>query len=168
VKKALALLVVLAVAGAYAAGYWQQRQRLSRAEAERDALRQELDQAIAVRDKAEAVNRLGRLFGQYLHLRDTVAAGNYGEAQSLSSAFFDGVRAEAERWQDGTVRPALEGILARRDRVTAALARSDPSVREPLEQIEHALRQALSYPAPALPEARPPVASASPAPAGAP
>ena len=91
-KRALAVLVVLLVAGAFVAGYWPQRERLVQAQAEAVEAKRQLSEARAELARAEAKARLGRLFGQFLALQDAVVSGNYGEAQALSSPFFDRVR----------------------------------------------------------------------------
>ena len=161
-KKALGALVVLSIGAAFGAGYWLQRERAVRAEAEQAEMRRQLDETRDALDRAETLNRLGRVFGHYLSVRDAVVAGNYGDAQSLSSAFFDGVGDEAGRQKDATVRTALDAVLMRRDTVTAALARGEGAVRGPLDLIERELRRALGYAVPALPV---PDAAPSPAPA---
>ncbi|HEX9187440.1 MAG TPA: hypothetical protein VGB87_10230, partial [Vicinamibacteria bacterium] len=91
-RKLMAVLVILLVGAAFVAGYCPQHQRLARARAEADDLRRRLDEGRSMLAAAEAKARLGRLFGQYLALHDAVVAGNFGEAQSLSSPFFDAVR----------------------------------------------------------------------------
>lgn len=145
-KNALAVLVVLSIAGAFGAGYWLQRDRLIEAQAEATALRHELSQTQGRLADAEAKARLARLFGQYLALTDAVASGNFGEAQTFSSAFFDQVRDASRTTADASVRTALDAILMRRDTVTAGLARGESSVREVLAPIERELRRALGYP----------------------
>ena len=144
-------LVVLLIAGAFAAGYWPQRERLVQAQAEATELRRQLAEARSQLAGAEAKARLGGLFGQFLALQDAVVSGNYGEAQALSSTFFDLVRDEAAH-DDRRGRPAaaLDAILTRRDAVTAGLARGEGSVREVLVPIERELRRALGYPVPPL------------------
>jgi hypothetical protein len=112
--------------------------------------------------RAEARDRRGRLFGRLLALQDAVASGNFGEAQSLSTPFFDGVRDEAAGESDAAVRTSLDAILMRRDTVTAGLARGEGSVREVLVPIERELRRALGYPLPALPSPRPTPAEVAP------
>jgi type II secretory pathway pseudopilin PulG len=161
VKKLLVVLVVLLVAAAFVAGYWPERQRLVQAQAEATELRSQLAEARSQLAEAEAKGRLGRLFGQFLALQDAVSTGNYGEAQTLSSAFFDRVRDEEGR-ADASVRAALDAVMLRRDAVTAGLARGEGSVREVLVPVERELRRALGYPVPSLapvpaaaPEARP-------------
>jgi hypothetical protein len=162
VRKVLAVLVVLLVAGAFVAGYWPQRERLVQAQADVTELRRQLSETRSQLAAAEAKSRLGRLFGQFLALREAVVSGNYGAAQALSSAFFDHVRQEGAGATDGTARTALDAILMRRDTVTAGLARGEGSVREALVPIERELRRALGYPVPPLDTAKAAPAEARP------
>jgi hypothetical protein len=157
----LAVVGVLLIAGAFVAGYWPQRERLAQARAEAADLRRQLAEIGSRAAEAEAKARRGRLFGQFLALQDAVAAGNYGEAQTLSSPFFDRVQDEAAKTGDASVRTALDAVQMRRDTVTAGLARSEGSVREALVPIERELRRVLGYPV--LPLAP---ATATPAEAG--
>jgi hypothetical protein len=149
-KKLVAGFVVLLVAGAFLAGWWPQRERHARAEAESAECRRQLAEARTALGQAEARARLGRLFGRFLALEDAVASGNYGEARALSSPFFDLVRDEAAKTTDAAVRASLDAVLARRDTVTAGLARAEASVRDVLVPIGRDLRRALGYPMPAL------------------
>ena len=97
---------------------------------------------------AEARVRMGQLLGDLLNLTEAVAALNYGQAQQLSSRFFDSVAAELARTPVGAFKTTLEAVLPSRDRVTAALARGDQAAIEPLRKSELTLRQALGYPVP--------------------
>jgi len=162
VRKLLVVLVVLLVAGAFVAGYWPQREARLRAEQEAGEARRQLAEVRAELARAEAQNRRGLLFGRLLALQDAVANGNFGEAQALSTPFFDGVRDEAARASDGAVRASLDAILMRRDTVTAGLARGEGSVRETLLPIEREVRRAVGYPLPALPSPRPAPAEVAP------
>jgi hypothetical protein len=148
VKRLLAVLVVLLAAGAFVAGYWPQRRMLDQAQAEAGELQRQLAESREKLAASEAKGRLGGLFGQFLALDDAVAAGNYGEARTLSSTFFDRVRDEAAQSRDATVRTALDAVMVRRDVVTAGLARGEGSVREILGLIGRDLRRALGYPLP--------------------
>jgi hypothetical protein len=161
-RKFLAVLVVVLIAGAFLAGYWPQHERAVRAQAEAAGLKTELEAARTRLAEVEAQARLGRLFGQLLALQEAVGSGNFGEAQTLSSALFDGVREESGATRSAQVRTSLEAILARRDTVTAGLARSDASVRTVLAPIERELRRALGYPVPPLAAAKPQDAEARP------
>jgi hypothetical protein len=156
-KRLVAVLVVLLAAGSFVAGYWPQREQRLRAEQEAAEARRQLAEVRAELAQAEARDRRGRLFGGFLALQDAVASGNFGEAQALSTPFFDGVRDDAARESDAAVRTSLDAILMRRDTVTAGLARGEGSVREMLLPIERELRRALGYP----------VLSLAPGPAGA-
>jgi len=146
VKRVLVVLVVLLVAGAFAAGYWPAHQELVTVRAEANELRRQLSESRAEVAAAEAKARLGRIFGQFLALQDAVASGNFGEAQGLSSSFFDLVREEVAKGPDPSARTALDAVLMRRDAVTAGIARSEGSVREVLVPVERELRRALGYP----------------------
>jgi hypothetical protein len=134
-----ALLAVLLAAVAYFAGFWPEHQRLESTRAELARLQSELDAA------ASEV-RAGRVLGLLLHLSDVAAAHNYGEASTLSSAFFDQVREEISRTGQARIKQALESVQQVRDRVTASLARSDPTVVDLLREQELAIRRALGYP----------------------
>jgi hypothetical protein len=148
------LLVVVLLAAAYVAGFWPQRERVSALQAENASLQQRAD-------AAEARVRAGALLGELLTLREVVQDMNYGQARTLSSPFFEHVRAEAGRTTDAGVKQALEAILAQRDAVTVALTQGDASSLAHVREAERRLRQALGYPPP-------PAAAALPAPVSAP
>jgi hypothetical protein len=148
------LIVVLFVGAAYVAGYWPEHQQRMTLERERQGLQVQLAEA-------QARVRLGGLLGQLLAVMDAAAARNYGQAQDLSSRFFEDLRAEAARVPDAPTRGVLEGILRARDSVTASLTRSDPAVLDQLRPAQDGLQSALGYrvttpaPAPAPPAAAP-------------
>jgi hypothetical protein len=141
---AVAAVVVLVLT--YLAGYWPE----SRARTSAEELVRVLEQRLA---SAQAHVRTGELLGQTLTLKEVAAQRNYGQAQELSSTFFDAVRTEAARITETDLRTALNDVLVRRDAVTAALARSDPAVTEILHDIELRFRRALKF---ALPPAATP------------
>jgi hypothetical protein len=91
---------------------------------------------------------VGRLLGEVLNIREAVGSLNYGNAQQLSSAFYDSVRAEASITPVAAFKTALEAVLQVRDEVTAALARGDQAALEPLRRSELQLRKVLGYPIP--------------------
>jgi hypothetical protein len=161
-KRILAVLVVLVGAGAFAGGYWPQRQARARAEQEAAQAKEQLSQARADLARVQARDRRGRLLGRLLALQDALASGNFGEARVLSTPFFDGVRDEAAAETDAKVRASLDAILARRDAVTAALARGEASVREALVTIEGDLRRSLGYPVSSPAPAKAAAAEATP------
>ena len=138
-KGVIAGLVVLAIGLAYIAGYWPEHRRRVALEADAAALRERLADS-------EARVRMGRLLGEILNIREAVVSLNYGNAQQLSSTFFDGVRAEASITPVAAFKTALETVLQVRDQVTAALARGDQAAVEPLHRSELQLREVLGYP----------------------
>jgi hypothetical protein len=136
------IAVVVLLGAAFLAGYVPERQQRSTAETEIARLR---DRLVVAEDRV----RTGELLGRILTIREVTARQDYGEAQKLSSASFDAIRAEAARTHDAQLRGGLNEALARRDAVTAALAKADPAATEILHTIELRLRQALGYAVPA-------------------
>jgi hypothetical protein len=156
-KRFLVLLAVALIGAAYAGGYWPERQRRVALEGEVKALEERLAEA-------EARLRLAGLLARLLTLTDVVAEKNYGQALGLSSAFFDEVRVEAGRTPPA-FRDLLEGILRRRDRVTASLTQAEPAVLGPLREAQVELRRALGFAPPVAPSPEPPAPAGSPPPA---
>lgn len=150
-KRGLAGLALLLIAAAYIAGYWPERQR-------RVALDDSVASLRAQLDEAEARLRAARLLGELLNVTDAVAARNFGQAQTLSSRFFDDVGNEATRTPLQDIRSALETILRDRDAVTRALALGEADVMQTLRSMQVRLREALGY---ALSVSAPPVESAA-------
>ena len=137
---AAAVLIV----AAFLTGYLPERGRRVTAERESATLREQLT-------AAEARVRLGQLLGQALAVRDVVVRQNYGQAQEIASAFFDGVRREAAATPVAEFRSVLSEVLSGRDAVTAALVKADPGSVDMLRRIEIEIRDALGYPRPQEP-----------------
>jgi hypothetical protein len=138
-KRAAAIVALLVMAIAYLAGFWPQHRQLVEAREQIRVVQEQLSDA-------EARLRLADLLGQLLRFSDAVAAKNYGEASTLSSGFFDSVRSEISRTNRTDVRASLQQILDSRDRVTTAIAGTDPTLDSVLKAHERTLRQALGYP----------------------
>jgi len=138
-KRVIVGMVVLVVGLAYVAGYWPEHRRRVALEVDAESLRERLADS-------EARVRVGRLLGEALNIREAVGSLNYGNAQQLSSTFFDGVRAEASITPVAPFKTALDAVLQARDEVTAALARGDQAALEPLRRSELQLREVLGYP----------------------
>jgi hypothetical protein len=64
-----------------------------------------------------------------------VANNNFGIASRDASTFFNHIRQMLDRATDPGERDALQQISARRDSVTAALAKADPAVRIEVQEI---------------------------------
>jgi hypothetical protein len=137
-KRLVALAVLLAVGLAYLAGFWPQHQRVLALETEAGTLRDRVADL-------EARTRAAALLGELLNVTDAASRKDYGQAQQLSSAFFDHVRAEAAAPGLPAMKPGLPSILAARDAVTSALARGDEQVVSTLRELELKLRVMLGY-----------------------
>jgi hypothetical protein len=146
-KRIVAIAAVVVIGGAFLAGYLPERRQRTAAELQVRMLQEKLA-------AAEARGRMGEFLGHALTVKEVTMRQNYGQAQELSSSFFNGVRAEAAATPDGGFRDALNEVLARRDSVTAALTKADPGVIEILHMIELRLRRALGYTLPPEPAPR--------------
>jgi hypothetical protein len=140
-KRYLVVLVIVLVAGAWVAGFAPEYSARHEAEAARDHLAQRLE-------AAEARLRIAELLGQCLVLGDLVREQRFGEAQPLSSTFFDAVRAESQRAADPAFHESLEAVLESRDAITAALSRGEPEASTRLAAIQRRLRRSLGYTVP--------------------
>ena len=132
------ILFLLLLAAAYIAGYWPQHRKFRESE-------DKLNSASARLADAESRIRLCTLQNRLIALVRKTAEKNYGEAQALSTRFFDEVLAEARQTADQKSKSSLESILQQRDAVTAALAKGDSSSRDlllPLEKTLHELLEA--------------------------
>ena len=137
-KRIAAVAAIVLAAAAFMAGYIPEHQLRMTAEQETVTLRERL------RD-TEARVRMGQLLGQVLSLREVVIRQNYGQAQDLSSTFFNSVRTEATATPLSEFRDVLNEVLSRRDAITASLTKADPAVGEMLHVIEVRMRGALGY-----------------------
>jgi len=126
-RKILLLVVIVVVIWAYLLGYWPEHKQVAAVEQENVQLKNQLG-------SAETVGRIARLENQLLVLIEQTEAQNYGEGQKLSNIFFDDMRKEIDRNKSAAYVPKLEAILARRDAVTASLARGDASALAQLKQ----------------------------------
>jgi hypothetical protein len=144
----IAVAAVVLLGAAYLAGYLPERSR-------RIAAAEQAASLQAAFAGAESRVRVAALLGQAITLKEVAMRQNYGQALELSPRFFDAVRAEALQSADASLRSGLEEISARRDALTAALAKTEPAVVDTLHQIEVRLRVALGY-------ALPPEAVATP------
>jgi type II secretory pathway pseudopilin PulG len=133
-KKLAVILGILLLGGVYLGGYWPQRQKIQEAEKSSAQAAQQLT-------SAQAVVHVTRLENDLVALVDQTQNQNYGEAQKLSSKFFDDLKAEIDRSANAPYRQALETILARRDAVTSGLTRADAATIGPLRQSLNEVRQ---------------------------
>jgi hypothetical protein len=130
------LIVIVLMAISFAAGYLFERGRLAEAQAG-------FTTASAQLSAAQATIQLYQLQDQLLALTQEAGNKNYGDAATLSTRFFDDVRAEAARTNQPGVKSALESVLNQRDAVTTALAKGDPKAYILLQQLLGTFRQIL-------------------------
>lgn len=133
-KKVLAMVALVLLGAAYLGGYWPQHQQLRAAQ---DNAAQAQQQLASV----QVVARICRLENNLLNLLGQTENQNYGDARSLSQAFFDNLRHEADRDQNTPFKADLEGILAQRDAITAGLTKADPATATALRQILAQMQQ---------------------------
>lgn len=117
-RKIMLLVVIALVVWAFLLGYWPQHKQSLAVEQENVQLKNQLA-------SADALGRIARLENQLLVLIEQTEGQNYGEAQKLSNSFFDEIRKEIDRDKGSPYVPKLEAILARRDAITAGLARAE-------------------------------------------
>jgi hypothetical protein len=108
----------------------------------------ELERLRSSEATASASVRAGEILGRLLLVQDLVDRQDFGRAASASTALFDALREEAARTHRAEMAAGLREALARRDAVTAALARGDPGALELLKATELQIRSALGYPVP--------------------
>jgi hypothetical protein len=143
-RRYFAILVIVLAGLAYLVGYWPEHWRRQALEGQVSGLQVQLADA-------QARVRLGGLLGQLLAAEDAVSAQNYGQAQALSSRFFDAVHAEAAQTAAGSFKDTLEKVGRMRDPVTASLTRGDPQALTLLRDAETLVRNALGFPRSAAP-----------------
>jgi hypothetical protein len=105
-KRIVAIVAVVLLGAAFLAGYVPERLRRTTAEREMARVRNDL---VVAGDRVRSSELLGRL----LMVREVTARQDYGQAQELSSAFFDAVRAEASATRDAQLRSGLNEALAK-------------------------------------------------------
>lgn len=138
-KRHTVIIAVVVLLVTFLAGFWPQRQRAAALSTEVETLRARVADL-------EARTRGAELLGALLHLSDAAARRDFGQAQRLSTVFFDQIRSEAAASAVPALRSGLPDVLAERDAVTAALASPDERVAARLQQLQVKLRSALGYP----------------------
>ena len=88
------------------------------------------DQIIRLHDDL----RLADLRGELGMASYEANQNNYANAAQHSTAFFNGLREAITNASDQTLKQNLEGMLARRDEITANLAEANPAAKEKLAQ----------------------------------
>lgn len=135
-KSVLVVIAMLLLAGAYVGGYWPEHRELTAAQSELQSTKIRLAEA---EDKI----RMYQLENRILGVIEKATDKNYGDAQKLSTEFFDQVRPEIARTAQDSFRTSLESALLKRDQVTAGLTQGDPAVLDLLRQMLVNFRQVL-------------------------
>jgi hypothetical protein len=125
-KLGFILLAILLVV-VYAAGYWPQHSQFQRTDKRLKSVSSELADTQARLQIYILSDRLARLI-------DKVEEKNFGDAQKLSSSFFDQVAAEMAETTDQHRKAVLQSIVNRRDAVTTGLANGTSATGEVLHQ----------------------------------
>jgi hypothetical protein len=133
-RKIVLLVIVVLVIWAFLLGYWPLHKQVQAIEQENVQLKQDLS-------ASQALGRIARLQNQLLVLIEQTEGQNYGEAQKFSNSFFDDLRKEIDRDKGAPYVPKLEAILARRDAITAGLARAEAPTIGALRQSLTELRE---------------------------
>jgi len=95
-----------------------------------DAVQQQLN---SEREKSQ-MEALGLLCG-YIYLETNLK--NYGLASQYSTQFFDRVRVMTGQPSDADRQAFLQAALAKRDLITGGLAKGDPSILSPVQDLFH-------------------------------
>lgn len=135
------ILIVAIVAGAvliFLAGYLPGATRARRAAEESRQAARQLEDAQAELAKTRFDLDVARLRGSLGEVVHEANANNFGVAAERATVFFDGLRAAMNRSQlppASERRGVLEAILARRDEISADLARADQGVKSKLAEM---------------------------------
>jgi hypothetical protein len=122
------LVEAIAVVVAFLVGFLPQYIKSRRQEAELQAVQQ-------AKANAELRDLAGLSYVQ-------ASQKNYGLAAATSARFFDRARELANQAADSPARKALEDLLPPREKVTAELAKGDPSVIGDLQDVFARTRRA--------------------------
>lgn len=128
----------MAAVALFLAGFLPAYLRAARAGEDRERAQQRVTELSAELDRARYDLQVARLRGQLGDLLQEANRNNFGNAASMATAFFDGIEkalAHPQLPTPSTRRQILEGARARRDEISADLARADPSVKQKLAQM---------------------------------
>lgn len=118
-------------------GYLPGRSRASAATGETERVSRRLDESQATLAQTQFDLQIARLRGDLGETLCEANANNFGVAADRATAFFDGLREAVNSPQlaPGQRRQMLETVLARRDEISADLARADAAVKAKLGEM---------------------------------
>lgn len=133
----IGLAIVVVLVAIFLAGYLPGRSRARAAAAETERVSERLQESQATLAQTQFDLQVARLRG---HLGETLHeanANNYSVAAERATAFFDGLREAVNNphLAPGERRQILEAVLARRDEISADLARADAAVKGKLAEM---------------------------------
>lgn len=130
----LGVIIVIGVVLIFLAGYLPGSSRARRAAEESRQNAQRLGETQGVLAQSQYDLEVARLRGHLGEVLHEANANNFGNAAGRATAFFDGLAAAVNSPQlgSGPRRNVLETILARRDEISADLARADAAVKPKL------------------------------------
>ena len=137
-RAAIAAAGAVAIVLVFLAGYVPASQRARRSAEEAKANAREAAGARAALADTRFDLEVARLRGHLGELLHEANANNFGIAAERASPFFDGLRAavNSPHLAGGSERRAiLEAMLARRDEISADLARADAAVKPKLAEM---------------------------------
>lgn len=129
-KKAIVVLILLAAA--FAAGYLPKYFELARVQRENESARQRFEQNL---DSLRQQLRLAMLQGKLAMVLVAAERSNFGTAREHSTAFFDALGETIASETVDARRESLSAIAQSRDDITAGLAASDAAVVDKLRDL---------------------------------
>jgi len=137
-RAVIAAAVVVGIVLVFLAGYLPASARAKRAGEQAQLNAGQAADAQAALAQTRFDLEVARLRGRLGELLHETNANNFGVAGERASAFFDGLRAAvaSPHLAAGSERRTLlEAMLARRDEISADLARADPAVKGKLTEM---------------------------------
>jgi len=129
------LLVLLVLVIGLVAGVFSLYTKNSSLETELDRINERLEETEQQLREARFQVRLGELRDLSARLYWQVNRNNFDTAGEISTRYFDALRRLSDSVPGSELASSLEELLARRDEVTARLARADSGVGSMIEQI---------------------------------
>lgn len=127
-----AIVVLILLVAAFAAGYLPKYFELSSVRQESQSERQRLDEILG---STRQELRLALLQGRLAMILVEAERSNFGTAREHSTAFFDALNETIVAESNNARRTSLSAIAQNRDQVTAGLAASDATVAQTLRDL---------------------------------
>lgn len=129
-------IVIVLMALSFGGGFWWEYSRAG-------SVQTKLNSANTQLARENDTIRLCRLQDELLTLVEDTGNKNYGDAATASTAFFNQLSSEVSQTTQSSAKSAMQSILARRDQVTADLAKADPASHDLFAQMSEAFHHAV-------------------------